>query len=579
MKTRRQTGTCLGGITLAIALNLIPAATLWADSPKVAAPPPSSMAAVQSAYGHLPLSFEANQGQVDPRVQFLSRRHGHTLFLTPSEAVLTLRKDETEVAGREGKVHQDGLSSSPPATSHSVVRMKFDGANPHAEMVGLDKLPGIVNYLIDADPSKWRTNIPTYKKVEYKNVYAGIDLAYYGNQGQLEYDLIVAPGADPNLIRLVFDGAEKVEVDPATGDLVLALYEPSANSELRTKNSDLAAGATLRLNKPVVYQRDERGEKHLLAGTYVLVAAETSSPRPMFAALHASRTPHVAFQVSSYDASQPLVIDPVLSWATYLGGSGDDVGYEIAVDPAGNAYVTGYTVGGFPGTAGSLIQSTYGGGLFYGSDAFVTKLNAAGTALVYSTYLGGSGDDIGIGITVDPAGNAYVTGQTSSSNFPGTAGSPIQSKYAGSSGFSSGGDGVVAKITTNVPFAAFRAKAEIDLHHRPHEDEFEMTAIFTLGPNNNGIAPLTEALIVQVGSFSTAIPAGSFKRNKGRFTFEGVINGVKLEAVLRSLILGNDYEFKVEGKGADFTGRKNPVTVGLTIGTDSGSKPIKANFE
>ena len=194
----------------------------------------------------------------------------------------------------------------------------------------------------------------------------------------------------------------------------------------------------------------------------------------MFAALHASQTQHVAFQVASYDASQSLVIDPVLSWATYLGGSGDDVGYEIAVDQAGNAYVTGYTVGGFPGTAGSLIQSTYGGGLFYGSDAFVTKLNAAGTALVYSTYLGGSGDDFGDGIAVDPAGNAYVTGQTSSSNFPGTAGSPIQSKYAGSSGFSSGGDGFVAKITTNVPFAAFRAKAEIDLHHRRDGDEFEI---------------------------------------------------------------------------------------------------------
>src|SRR5439155_240110 len=158
-------------------------------------------------------------------------------------------------------------------------------------------------------------------------------------------------------------------------------------------------------------------------GTYVLVAAETSSPRPMFAALHASQTQHVAFQVASYDASQSLVIDPVLSWATYLGGSGDDVGYGIVVDPAGNAYVTGDTVGGFPGTAGSLIQSTYGGGP---SDAFVTKLNAAGTDLVYSTYLGGSSYDVGYRIAVDPAGNAYVTGGTDTPNFPGTAGSPIR---------------------------------------------------------------------------------------------------------------------------------------------------------
>ena len=160
----------------------------------------------------------------------------------------------------------------------------------------------------------------------------------------------------------------------------------------------------------------------------------------------------------------------------------------------------------------------------------------------------------------------------------------------------------MAKITTNLPFAAFRAKAEIDLRHRPHhdefaarhghhedefqghhrrqkKDEFEMTAIFTLGPNNNGIAPLTEAVTVQVGPFGTTIPAASFKQKKGRFTFEGVIDGVKLEAVLRSLILGNDYEFTVEGKGADLTGTENPVTVGLTIGDDSGSKTITAKIK
>jgi hypothetical protein len=221
-------------------------------------------------------------------------------------------------------------------------------------------------------------------------------------------------------------------------------------------------------------------------------------------------------------------------------------------------------------------------------------LNAAGTALLYSTYLGGSGDDRGAGIAVDQVGNAYVVGQTNTpgSGFPGTAGSLIQSTSGGPN------DAFVAKITTNLPFAAFRAKAEIELRHRLHHDEdemchqshdedvearhrrhedaFEMTAIFTLGPNNNGIAPLTEAVTVQVGTFATTIPADSFTLRKGRFTFEGVINGVKLEAVLRPLILGNDYEFKVEGKGADLTGTTNPVTVGLTIGDDSGSTTIRA---
>ena len=270
-----------------------------------------------------------------------------------------------------------------------------------------------------------------------------------------------------------------------------------------------------------------------------------------------------------------------LVYSTYLGGSGGDLGERIAVDGVGNAYVTGVTLSSnFPGTASSPIQPTFGGS----QDVFVTKLNAAGTALVYSTYLGGSGDDAGLGIAVDAAGNAYVTGIASSSDFPGTAGSAIQSTFGGSQ------DAFVAKITTANPFAAFGVKAEIELHHRPHHDdaearhhhghgdEFEMRATFTLGSGSNGIAPLTEAVTVQIGTFSTTIPAGSFKQHKGRFVFEGTINGVKLEATLRSLILGNDYEVKIEGRGAELTGTTNPVTVSLTIGDDSGSKAITAKI-
>ena len=273
-----------------------------------------------------------------------------------------------------------------------------------------------------------------------------------------------------------------------------------------------------------------------------------------------------------------------LLYSTYLGGNSDESGNGIAVDAAGSAYVTGSTgSSNFPTV--NPVQTTNRNG-----DAFVTKLSAAGSSLLYSTYLGGSGGEGGDGIAVDAAGSAYVTGVTDSTDFP-TA-NPLQ---ATNGGFS---DVFVAKLTTNVPFAAFRAKEEIELHHRMHHDEhemrhqphdedvearhrrhedaFEMTAIFTLGSNNNGIAPLTEAVTVQVGTFSTTIPAGSFTLRKGRFTFEGVIDGVKLEAVLRSLVLGNDYEFKVEGKGADLTGTPNPVTVGLTIGDDSGSMTIRA---
>jgi hypothetical protein len=778
--------------------------------------------------------------------------------------------------------------------------MRFEGANPQAEMVGLEKLPGIVNYILGEDPSKWRTNIPSYQKVEYKDVYSGIDLVYYGHQGQLEYDFIVAPGADPKQITLAFEGVETIDVDQQ-GDLVLAM--------LQSTDAVSESAATLRMHKPVVYQRDAHGHKQLLAGTYVLLASESSSHRPASTVPHPSDTAHVAFQVASYDASQPLIIDPVLSWATYLGGGSDDIGRGIAVDQAGNAYVTGststpgsdfpgttgsliqgtfggglhdafvakyntagtallyttylggsgndlgtgitvdhegetYVVGqtntrgsGFPGTAssliqstfkggtydafilklnaagtaliyatylgspedevglgiaidlagqayvtgvvsftnsfpvtaGSLIQSSYGGGgtdafvaklnaagtalvyatylggqaieygngiavdqdgnayvtgrtdsndfpgragsviqsvnlgttafvaklnptgtaLIYsaylgdtstyglgiavdqthnayvtgyingsgsgfpvttnsaiqstfgggGRDAFVAKLNPAGTALIYATYLGGSGDEIGYGIAADQAGQAYVTGSTSTpgSGFPGAVGSVIQSTsgggsdafvaklnaagtalvyatYLGGSGQDSGrgiavdqagqafvtgetsgpgsgfpgtagsliqsmnggiSDAFVAKITSNLPFAAFKAKAELDVQQR-RSDRFQLRTSFTLSPSSNGINPLTEAVTVQVGSFATTIPAGSFKLKKGRYVFEGVMNGVTLNAVLRSMILGNDYEFTVVGKGAEFSKTEDSVTVGLTIGDDSGRETITA---
>jgi hypothetical protein len=330
---------------------------------------------------------------------------------------VTLRTGEVKDQGREGDFTQRRPLSTPPVVSHSVVQMKFEGADSQAEMVGLDPLPGIVNYFIGDDPSKWRTNIPTYQKIGYKDLYPGIDLVYYGNQGHLEYDLVVAPGADPTQIMLAFDGAEQIAVDEL-GDLVLILPRSA---------TETAGEATLRLHKPVVYQKDERGEKHLLDGNYVLRGAETMAAHPTVA-LHVRETQYVAFQVSSYDANRPLIIDPVLSWATYLGGHGTDFGLGIAVDVGGNAYVTGFTGSpDFPGTAVSSIQSAFGGRV----DAFVAKLNPTGTALLYSTYLGGSGEDTGTNIAVDQTGHAYVTGGTDSSDFPGTASSPIQSAFGG----------------------------------------------------------------------------------------------------------------------------------------------------
>ena len=303
------------------------------------------LAAAGNTYGQLPLSFEPNQGQTDARVRFFSRASGYMLFVTANESVF---------AGRDG----------------SVERMKLIGANPKPRFEPLDKQPGISNYFIGNHPEKWRTNLPNYGKVALKDVYPGIDLVFYGNERQLEYDWVVAPGADPGLIRVKWEGASQVT---------------------RNSSGDLVLSASLIEHKPVVLQEGKRIE-----GGYVV------------------RGRQVAFEIARYDHSKPLVIDPVLTYSTYLGGGGVDQGRAIAVDGSGNAYVTGFTSStDFP--SGNSIQNKFGGGTF---DAFVTKINAAGSARVYSTYLGGDVTEQGTGIAVDGSGNAYITGFTNSYDFP-----------------------------------------------------------------------------------------------------------------------------------------------------------------
>ena len=258
--------------------------------------------------------------------------------------------------------------------------MKLVGANPAPQLTGSDELPGKSNYFIGNDPAKWRTNVPNYAKVKYADVYPGIDLAYYGNQRQLEYDFVVSPGADPQSIRLAFDGDEKQRIDDH-GDLALE-----------------AKGGEIRMHRPVVFQQID-GSRRNIAANFVLRSGR-----------------EVGFEIARYDATKPLIIDPVLSYSTYLGGSSGDLGYGIAVDSSGNAYVTGGTTSvDFP--TANAFQSALGGPSIVGH-AFVTKLNAAGSAVVYSTYLGGSGGEFGYGIAVDSSGNAYVTGSTESTNFP-----------------------------------------------------------------------------------------------------------------------------------------------------------------
>ena len=342
--------------------------------PSLATSASGTQVQVTETYGRLPLYFEANRGQTDPQVKFISRGDRYVLFLTSPEAVLAFNTP----TGRPAEGNQ------------IVLRMRFVGANSEPRVSGLEELPGKANYFIGNDPAKWRPNVPTYAKVRYEGIYPGIDLIYHSNRRQLEYDFVLRSGVNPNTIVLGFEGADRLEVN-AQGDLVL----------------HTAAGAVSQ-RKPVIYQEHD-GIRKEIPGGYVLTDKQ-----------------QVGVRVAAYNTSQPLVIDPILFYSTFLGGRGDDTGLRVAVDVAGNAYVTGFTTSiDFPAPPGTL-QTTFGGA----GDAFVTKLNPTGSGIVYSAYLGGSAEENGRGIAVDAAGNAYVTGFTTSIDFPTTRGA-FQTTFAG----------------------------------------------------------------------------------------------------------------------------------------------------
>ena len=330
-------------------------------------------------YGKLPLAFEANRGQTDKEVRFLSRGEGYATFLTDSEAVMVL-KDGGKPPERASRYGIEAKDADPAGSS--ILRMRIEGASPNPKVSTLDELEGRSNYFIGNDPKKWVSNVPLYKKVRFQSVYPGIDLVYYGAQGQLEYDFVIAPHAYPGQIRLAFSGAERMAVDK-NGDLLINV-----------------GSGQVTFRKPVISQ-DKDGATIPVSGKFKIRNGN-----------------EVSFDIGQYDRRRELVIDPSLVYATYLGGSTSDFGSAIAVDNSGYAYISGQTQStDFPTTPGAYRTTNAGG-----SDAFITKLNKTGSALVYSTYLGGSSDDYGYGVALDSNGNAYVTGSTNSSNFPTTSG-------------------------------------------------------------------------------------------------------------------------------------------------------------
>lgn len=350
-----------------------------------------------------PMSFEVNQGQTDPSVNFIARGSGYTLFLTPTESVMVMQQREATPSTND--VHDPLATMEPVPVTQNVVRMKLEGSNPKPIVEGQDQLPSIVNYFIGNDPAKWRTKIPTYAKVTYQEAYPGIDVAYYGNQGRLEYDFIVAPGADPNQIRIAFEGAAEMKIADS-GDLLLT-----------------TALGEVRLQQPVVYQEGEGGRRQMVGASYI-------RKQPF-------QDDTVKIELAAYDVTKPLLIDPVLSFSSFLGGVGGDDASDVGIDPAGNVWVVGSTAGLLLAPTGTSYDPSYNGGP---SDIFVLKVSPSGTPLVW-TYIGGSSNDHTPAITFDSSGNAWLTGTTGGS-FPVTPDN-LQAVYQG------GGDAFIVKLDPN----------------------------------------------------------------------------------------------------------------------------------
>lgn len=330
-------------------------------------------------YNNSPLRFEAAAPQASAPACFIARHGAHSILLTASEARVALCA--SDAAGDAGSRPRD-LSPGKIEPQVICAGWRLVGANRRARMSGENQLPTRTNYIIGKDAARWQTGIANYARVKVEQVYRGIDLVYYGAGQQLEYDFNVAAGADFKAIRWRFSGARRLSVD-AAGDLVI----------------DTPAGA-VRQAKPVAYQ--------FVAG----------SRREVSARYAVSRKREARFLLGEYDKRLPLVIDPVLSYSTYFGGRDLDSIQGMAVDASGDVYITGSTYSFDLPLKNALLPAHVP---IY-SDAFIAKLKASGTELIYSTYLGGSGADDGNAIAVDAAGNAYVTGTTYSTDFPTTAG-------------------------------------------------------------------------------------------------------------------------------------------------------------
>jgi uncharacterized repeat protein (TIGR01451 family) len=355
----------------------------------------------RSLFAGLPLFFEPNVGQgqldrADGRARFVSRGPGYSLFLGPEGAILSTvsqsKGDSKQGDAKKLGSRQDVAKRDASLVRVSSLQMKLAGANPNASVTGADLLPGKSNYFLGNDASQWLHSVPQFARVRYENIYPGINLVFYGNQGRLEYDFQVAPGADPAQAELEFNGAKHLQLKD--GALVIQ-----------------SEGRSVQLQAPRVYQ-EIAGRQQPVEGRFVLRGANRAG-----------------FAIGSYDHARELVIDPILQFATYFGGSGDELATSVAVDGGFNIYLTGSTTSPNLPTAVGVFQKNLVVGA---TNVYIAKitppLGSPVATLDYVTYLGGDGIDTPVGISVDSANDPYVAGTTSSDNFPTTTSNAYQTQ-------------------------------------------------------------------------------------------------------------------------------------------------------
>lgn len=364
---------------------------------------------MDESFGNIPVYFEENQGQFNSKVKYFARgTNQYSLFLTATEAVYVL-SDSSEFSVQSSELETGQPTLNPKHgtlnSKATAVYMKLVGANENSSSNGLVEMPHKTNYFKGNDESKWRTEIPNFRQIQINNVYEGIDAVWHGKEnGGVQYDFVVKPNANPNLIEWEIKGAESVEMDGKGTDLLI-----------KTEHG------TIRQQKPFTYQ-ETNGYKQEVESKFKIKQSATRN----------SQSAIVSFEVGNYDRSKTLTIDPSvnlsnLATSTFLGGSRADLSNGIQVDRVGNIYVTGHTESPFFPVKSGSFDTTYSNS----DDVFVAKLNAGGSALIYSTFIGASGSDIAEGIAIDSTGNAYITGQTTSSTYPTTVGAFDRVLYTG----------------------------------------------------------------------------------------------------------------------------------------------------